>query len=116
MAANPNIILPIPPRTKLRRNLFLLILLGLAVYFLLPQFARIEHAFGIVSTLKIPFVALSLGAQVLSYLGSGYLLRTVVKLAAKPVSIVDGALLTAGANSIGTLGGGILGTAGMTYL
>jgi hypothetical protein len=52
---------------------------------------------------------------VLSYLGSGYLLRTLVKLAAKPVSIVNGGLLTADANNIGTLGGGVLGTAGMTY-
>jgi glycosyltransferase 2 family protein len=93
-----------------------LILLGLGVYLFLPQFARIGHAFQLVSTLKIPLVTVSIGAQVLSYLGSGYLLRTVVKLAAKPVSVVDGALLTAGANSIGTLGGGILGTAGMTYL
>ena len=52
----------------------------------------------------------------LSYAGSGYLLKTVVKLAAKPVSVIDGALPTADANSIGTLGGGIVGTAGMTYL
>ena len=101
MAVNPQL-LPIPPRTKLRRNLFLLVLLGLAVYFLLPQFARIGHAFQVVSTLKIPLVALSLGAQALSYLSSGYLLKTVVKLAAKPVTVVDGALLMAGANSIGT--------------
>jgi glycosyltransferase 2 family protein len=106
VAINPQPPLSIPPRTKLRRNLFVLILLGLAVYFLLPQFAKMEHAFHLVSTLKIPLVTLSFVAQVLSYLGSGFLLRTVV----------DGALLTAGANSIGTLGGGILGTAGMTYL
>jgi hypothetical protein len=91
-------------RTKLRCNRFLLILLGLAVYFLLPQFAKIEHAFQVVSTLKIPLVTLSLGAHALSYLGSG-LLRAVVKLAAKPVTAVDRALLKARANSVGTLGG-----------
>ena len=39
----------------------------------------------------------------------------MIKLAAKPISVVDGALLTAGANSIGPLGGGIIGPAGMTY-
>ncbi len=94
----------------------MLIVLGLGVYLFLPQFARIEHAFRLVSTLKIPLVMLSIVAQALSYLGSGYLLRTVIKLAAKPISIVDGALLTTAANSVGTLGGGILGTAGMTYL
>ena len=39
MPANPEGVLPISPRTKLRRNLLVLILLGLAVYFVLPQVA-----------------------------------------------------------------------------
>jgi len=116
VAVDPQLVLPIPSKTKWRRNLFLLILAGLAVYFFLPQFARIGHAFQVVSTLSIPLVTLSVGAQVLSYLGSGFLLRTSVQLAAKPISVVDGALLTAGANSVGTLGGGVIGTAGMTYV
>jgi glycosyltransferase 2 family protein len=89
VAVNPELTLPIPPKTKLRRNLFVLILLGLGVYLFLPQFARIGHAFQVVSTLRIPLVTLALGAQVLSYVGSGYLLRTVVKLAAKPVSVLE---------------------------
>jgi glycosyltransferase 2 family protein len=116
MATNSEPLLPLPPKTKLRRYLFLLIVLGLSLYFLLPQFARIEYALQVASSLSIPFVALSLGAQVLSYLGSGYLLKAVVRLASKPVSVVQGALITAGANSVGTLGGGVLGTTGMTYL
>lgn len=109
-------VLPLPPRTKVRRCLFLLVVLGLSLYVLLPQFARIEHAFRVAASLKIPFVALSLGAQILSYLGSGYLLRTVIKMSGTPVSVLEGALVTAGANSVGRLGGGVLGTAGMTYL
>jgi len=116
MIANSEPFPPLPPRTKLRRYLFLLTVLGLSLYFLLPQVARIQHALRVASSLKIQFVALSLGAQVLSYLGSGFLLRAVVRLVAKPVSVVDGALVTVGANSVGTLGGGMLGTAGMTYL
>jgi uncharacterized membrane protein YbhN (UPF0104 family) len=116
VTVNPKDVLPIPPGAKLKRNLFLLILFGLGLYLFLPKVAGIEHAFQILSSLRVPLVALSAAAQVLSYLGSGYLLRTVVKLAAKPVSVVDGALLTAGANSVGTLGGGVIGTAGMTYL
>jgi uncharacterized protein (TIRG00374 family) len=116
MIADSEALFPLPPRKKVRRYLFLLIVMGLSVYLLLPQVARIGHAFRIASTLQIPFVALSLGAQVLSYLGSGYLLRAVVRMVAKPVSVVEGALVTAGANSVGTLGGGVLGTAGMTYL
>jgi hypothetical protein len=72
---------------------------------------RIELAVLIASTLKIPFVALSLGEQILSYLGSGYLLRGVVKMLEAQVSVTDGAFVTAGASSVGTLGGGVLGSA-----
>lgn len=91
-------------------------MLGLGLYLLLPQLARIEHALRVAATLRVPFIALSLGAQILSYLGSGYLLRAVVRQRAQPVSVLEGALVTIGANSVGTLGGGVLGTAGMTYL
>jgi glycosyltransferase 2 family protein len=74
---------------KARRYLFLLVVLGLSLYLLLPQFAHIQHAAEVASTLKIPFVALSLGAQFLSYPGSGYLLRTVVRQVAKPISPME---------------------------
>jgi uncharacterized protein (TIRG00374 family) len=107
---------PLPPKTKVRRYLFALILSGLALYFFLPRFAAMGHALQVISTLRVPFVVLSLAAQLLSYLGSGYLLRGVVRVASKPISIVDGALMTLGANGVGTLGGGVIGTAGMTYL
>jgi hypothetical protein len=59
--------------------------------FFLARFAAMGHAFLVISNLRIPFIALFLGAQLLSYLGSGYLLRSVVTLAAKPVSTIDGA-------------------------
>ena len=108
--------LPLPPRTKLRRYLFLLLFVGVAVYFVLPRLGVMEHALLVLSSLKIPLVTLSAAAQVLSYLSSGYLLRSVVNLSSRPVSVIDGALMTIGANSVGTLGGGALGTAGMTYL
>ena len=107
--------LPLPPRTKAWRHLFLLVAAGIGLYFLLPQIAPIEHALRVAATLRISFVILSLMAQSLSYLGSGYLLRAVVRLIATPVSTIDGALITMGANSVGTLGGGVLGTTGMTY-
>jgi glycosyltransferase 2 family protein len=74
-----------------------------------------ERAVFAVTNLKIPLVALSFGAQALSYLGSGYLVRKTVPVADEPVSVIDGAMMTAGANSVGTLGGGVIGTAGMMY-
>jgi hypothetical protein len=45
---------PLPPKTKVRRYLFALILSGLTVYFFLPRFAAMGHAFQVISTLRIP--------------------------------------------------------------
>jgi glycosyltransferase 2 family protein len=107
---------PLPPKRKIWRFLFLLLFLGIALYFLLPRLAAMQQALAVVSRLRVHFVILSVISQILSYVGSGYLLRSVVSLSSKPVSVVDGMLVTVGANSVGTLGGGVLGTAGMTYL
>jgi glycosyltransferase 2 family protein len=107
---------PLPPQKKLRRYLFLLLFLGVALYLFLPRLAAIQQALAVFSSLRTPLVVLSVGAQVLSYLGSGYLVRSVVNVSSKPISVIEGALVTIGANSVGTLGGGVLGTAGMTYL
>lgn len=109
------LVLPPPPKRKVRQYLFALILLGLVIYFFLTRFVAMERALRTVANLEIPFVILALGAEALSFLGGGYLLRKVVHLTAKPVTLVEGALMTAGANSVGTLGGGVFGTAGMTY-
>lgn len=103
-------------KTKVKPYLFLLVVSGLAVYFFLPRFAVMGHALLMISNLRIPFVVLSVLAQLLSYLGSGYMLTSVVNLAGSSVSVIEGTLITTGANSVGTLGGGVLGTAGMTYL
>lgn len=106
----------LPPKKKLRRYLFLLLFLGVALYLVLPRLAAIQHALAVLSSLNAPLVSISVLAQVLSYLGSGYLVRSVVNVSSKPISVFEGALVTIGANSVGTLGGGALGTAGMTYL
>jgi glycosyltransferase 2 family protein len=107
---------PLPPKRRLRRNLLLLLFVGAALYFFLPRWAVMQQALTVLSHLSIPFVALAVAAQVLSYLGSGYLLRSVVRASPRPISVLHGALVTLAANSIGTLGGGAPGTAAMTYL
>lgn len=108
--------IPLPPKGKLRRNLLLLFFLGIALYFFLPRLAAMEQSIGVLTRLNIPLVILAVAAQTLSYVGSGYLLRSVVRSSAQPVSVFRGALVTLAANSVGTLGGGAFGTAGTTYL
>jgi glycosyltransferase 2 family protein len=106
----------LPPRKKLRRNLLLLLFVGVALYFILPRLGAMQHALAALAQLNIPFVLLAVVSQAVSYAGSGYLLRSVVKGSGESVSVFRGALVTVASNSIGTLGGGALGTAGTTYL
>ena len=106
----------LPPRRKLRRNLLLLTFVGCALYFVLPRWLAMQHALAVLSRLNIFFVALAVAAQMLSYLGSGYLLRSVMRVKPNPISVLGGALVTLAANSVGTLGGGAPGTAGTVYL
>jgi glycosyltransferase 2 family protein len=106
----------LPPKRKLRRNLLLLLLVGFALYFFLPRLAAMQHAVAMLARLNIPFVILAVAAQTLSYLGSGYQLRSVVRSSNQSVSVFRGAMVTLAANSVGTLGGGALGTAGTAYL
>ena len=106
----------LPPKRKLRRNLLVLVFVGVALYLLLPRLAAMQQSLVLLAQLNIPFVLLAVAAQVLSYVGGGYLLRSVVRSSDQPVSVFSAALVTLAANSVGTLGGGALGTAGTTYL
>src|SRR5690242_7064901 len=106
----------LPPKRKLRRNLLLLVFIGVALYFLLPRLAAMQQSLVLLAQLNIPFVLLAVAAQVFSYVGSGYLLRSVVRSSDQPLSVFRAALVTLAANCVGTLGGGALGTAGTTYL
>ena len=93
-----------PPKPKLRRYLFLFIFLGLSLYLILPQFGAVERALLVIRHLRPFFLGLSVATQVLSYLGSGYLLKKTIGRTNGPVSVQDGTLITIAANSIGTLG------------
>jgi len=106
----------LPPKRKLRRNLLVLVFVGVALYLLLPRLAAMQQSLVLLAHLNIPFVILAVAAQVLSYVGSGYLLRSVLRSSDKPVSVFRVALVTLAANSVGTLGGGALGIVGTTYL
>ena len=60
-------------------------------------------------------VALAVVAQVLSYAGSGFLLRAIVAVVGQRLSIVRSILITTAASSIGLVAGGPVGNAAATY-
>jgi hypothetical protein len=97
------------------RYLFILIVLGLAVHLLLPQITSLEHSWSVVKELTWWAIAAAAAAQVVSYLGNGYLLHSIIKLNREELSIARGALISAASQSIGLVAGGWLGGAAATY-
>jgi hypothetical protein len=54
-------------------------------------------------------------AQALSYLGAGYLLRSIVHLSARVLTIFRATLIVLGSYSLGMAAGGMVGAAAATY-
>jgi uncharacterized protein (TIRG00374 family) len=105
------------PRLTIRvgRYLPLLLLLGLAVHLILPQIATLEQSLQVIRGMALWAVVLAVAAQVLSYGGSGFLLRAIVAVVGQRLAIVRGTLITMAASSIGLVAGGMVGNAAATY-
>jgi len=91
-----------------------LVLLGLAVHVILPQLATLDHALQVIKGMALWAVVLAIVAQVLSYLGSGYLLRALVAMFGQRLSLIRSTLITMATSSIGLVAGG-LAYAAATY-
>jgi uncharacterized protein (TIRG00374 family) len=92
-----------------------LLLLGVAVHLVLPQMTALEHSLQVVKRMALWAMALAVGLQLLSYLGSGYLLRAIATMAGNQLSLLRGTMIFAAAASVGLVGGGPVGNAAVTY-
>jgi len=100
---------------RVGRYLPLLLLLGLAVHLILPQLATLEQSLQVIKGMALWAVALAVLAQVLSYVGSGFLLRAIVAVVGQRLSVIRSILITMAASSIGLVAGGPVGNAAATY-
>lgn len=103
------------PKIRLWRYLPILIMLGLAAYLLLPQIATLQHSWSVVQSMTWWAVALATVAQVLSYLGGGFMLHAILDNDQQKLSMWKGALITMAAFSVGLVAGGWVGSAAATY-
>ena len=109
-------IVSVPQLTvRLGRYLLPLLLLGLAVHLILPQIATLEQSLQVIKGMVLWAIALAVVAQVLSYVGSGFLLRAIVAVVGQRLSVVRSILITMAASSIGLVAGGMVGNAAATY-
>ena len=93
---------------RLGRCALSLLLLGLAVHLILPQITALERSLQVVKRMAMWAIALAVGMQVLSYLGSGYLLRAIARMTGRQLSLLRGTLVFAAGVSVGQ--GGITPT------
>jgi len=103
------------PKIHLWRYLPILIILGLAVYLLLPQIATLQHSWSVVQSMTLWAVVLAVASQVLSYLGGGFMLHAILDNDKLKLSMWKGALITMAAFSVGLVAGGWVGSAAATY-
>lgn len=104
-----------PPKTHWWIYLALLIVLGLAVHLLLPQLASIGKSLAVLKKMTWWLVALATLAQIFSYVGSGYILKSILANRKQHLSIWKGVLITIASYSIGLVAGGWVGGAAATY-
>jgi len=101
--------------SRLVRYVLPLLLLGVAVHVILPQMASLQHSLQVVKQMTTWAVALAVGMQLLSYLGSGYLLRAMAVISGQRLSLLRGTIIFAAARSVGLVGGGQVGSTAVTY-
>ncbi|MFL7790981.1 MAG: hypothetical protein AB8I69_02485 [Anaerolineae bacterium] len=103
------------PLIQALRYLLPLILLGLAVHIILPQIATFEQSFQVVEGMALWAVALAVTMQVLSYLGSGYLLKSLAAAVGQRLSVMRGTVIFTAASTVGLVAGGPVGNAAVTF-
>jgi uncharacterized protein (TIRG00374 family) len=97
------------------QKLGILAILGVAVHLILPQITSLEHSWKVLIMLTPWAVGLAFIAQALSYLGSGYLLQTILSLARETINLVRSTLIVVGAASVGMVAGGMVGSSAAIY-
>ena len=103
------------PKKQIWRYLLILIILGLAAYLLVPQITTLKHSWSVVQSMTGWAVALAAVAQVLSYLGGGFMMQAILEIDQQKLSIGKGALMTMASYSVGMVAGGWFGGAAATY-
>jgi len=103
------------PAGQIGRYIIPLIILGLAVHLLVPQLTSLEHSMQVIRQMALSVVALAVIAQVLSYLGSGYLLKSIIQLSDKYFPLIKATMIVLAASSLGMIAGGMVGSSAATY-
>lgn len=102
-------------RSQAWSKIGLLLVLGVAVHLILPQITALENSWKVLSSMELWAVGLAFVAQALSYLGSGFLLLSILAVAHQELSLWFATLIVFGSTSIGMVAGGLVGSSAAIY-
>ncbi|CAN5207874.1 YbhN family protein [soil metagenome] len=102
-------------RPRVGRYVVILLLLGVAIHVLLPQFVSFGETWRVARSMHLWALAAALAAEFLSYVGSGYLMKAVARVAGERLSLVRGFLIGTASISVSTVAGGSLASSAATY-
>jgi glycosyltransferase 2 family protein len=105
---------PLPNSKKHYWGYFpVLVILGLAVYILLPQIANLQNSWAVVKSMTWWAVGLAACAETISWLGNGIVIWAILDNRNHKLSIGKGSLIALGTLSISLVAGGGVGLAVM---
>lgn len=105
----------VPSKRKIFQRLVLLIILGIAVHLILPEIAALENSLQVLAKMLFWAVGLAFLAQIISYLGSGYLLQKTLAIAHQTERLGRSTLIVLGAASISMVAAGTLGSSAAIF-
>jgi uncharacterized protein (TIRG00374 family) len=97
-------------KKQMIQTIGLLIVLGLAIHFLMPQIKSFRQAFQIISQMKWQFILLAIFAEIISYIGVGYSMHSLAAIYRQKLPITLGILIFTAGSSVGLVAGGMFGT------
>lgn len=100
-----------PPAARFRyaSAVFLLLVLGLLVHFLLPRLSEIGDSLALLRKMSWWTLALALVAQSLSYVANGFVLRTAVRLSDEEIGVGRATAIVMAASTVALVAGGAIG-------
>ena len=101
-----------PPDHRVRPRLgrvLTLLLLGVGVHLLLPQLAEVPRAMSVIRNMAWSLLGVAIATQIISYVGNGYLLRTLVADSEHSLSLPRSVAIIVASGSVGMVAGGVAG-------
>jgi len=98
-----------------RKNALMIIFALLAARLFVPLLADLDDSWDVIADMRWPWVVAAILLQTVSFLGSGVLLKGLVRVGGGDISVLRGTAVTLASKAVGMVAAGIVGATASTY-